>query len=97
MNDKLKERRNSPAFALTFAFVPAAILLTLMTFWRNPPGRLLEDTCVISAVCCFTSSFMLFRRKTRWAIWVGILFGLLNAMITLFLGCAVLMDATAFH
>ena len=48
--------------------------------------------CVVCGICCFTSSFMLFRRKTALAFFAGILFLLLNGFITFFFGCTALLS-----
>jgi len=48
---------------------------------------LLWTASIVSVGCCFTASFLLFRRKTGWAIAVGVLFLLLNGAISFFLGC----------
>jgi hypothetical protein len=77
MNDEPNEKKKSPALALMLAFAPTAMVLV---------------TCVASGRCCFTSSFMLFRRKTGLAIFGGILFLLLNGFITLFFGCTAMLS-----
>jgi len=81
----------SPALALVLAFVPGAILLTLLgvsaAVGKDLTIPLLWTASNVSVGCCFTASFLLFRRKTGWAIAVGVLFLLLNGAISFFLGC----------
>ena len=81
----------SPVFALILAFAPAAILLTLLgvraALGKNLAIPLLCTASIVSVGCCFIASFLLFRRKTGWAIAVGVLFLLLNGAISFFLGC----------
>jgi len=73
------------------AFAPAAVFLTLLgvsaASGKNLTLPSLWTACIVSVVCCFTSSLLLFRRKTAWAIAVGILFLLVNGGIAFFLGC----------
>jgi hypothetical protein len=81
----------SPVLALVLAFAPAAILLTLLgvsaALGKNLAIPLLWTASIVSVGCCFTASFLLFLRKTGWAIAVGVLFLLLNGAISFFLGC----------
>ncbi len=81
----------SPALALVLAFVPGAILLTLLgvsaAVGKDLTIPLLWTASIVSVGCCFTASFLLFRRKTGWAIAAGVLFLLLNGAISFFLGC----------
>jgi len=81
----------SPVFALVLAFAPVSILLTLLgvsaALGKNLTIPLLWTASIVSVGCCFTASFLLFRRKTGWAIAVGVLFLLLNGAISFFLGC----------
>jgi hypothetical protein len=81
------------------AFLPAALVLVIgMTSGQNgPPGIVLWSTCVVSVACCFASSFMLFRRKAKWASIVGTIFVILNGMISFFLGCAALVNNLDFR
>jgi hypothetical protein len=80
--------RSSPALALFMAFVPAAILLSLMTFAPKASHELLMFGFIMSIIFCFISSFMIFARRTGLAIVVGLCFLVLNGLIVLFLGCA---------
>lgn len=75
------------------AFLPATLALAFgMTSGQNgPPAKVLWSIAAVSVVCCFTSSFMLFRRKTGWAIAGGILFLMLNVAIAFFVGCVAVL------
>jgi len=81
----------SPPLALVLAFVPGAILLTLLgvsaAVGKDLTIPLLWTASIVSVGCCFTASFLLFRRKTGRAIAAGVLFLLLNGAISFFLGC----------
>ncbi len=78
----------SPAFALLLAFVPSALFLTFATL-RLPPSVLsFSAVALVSLGCCVTSSFILFKRKTKTSIVVGIIFLLLNAGMAFFMGCS---------
>ncbi|HXT40972.1 MAG TPA: hypothetical protein VN887_13255 [Candidatus Angelobacter sp.] len=90
--------KKSPAPALMLAFLPATLALAIgMTSGQSgPPRGVLWAVCVVSVASCFTSSFLLFRRKTGWAIAVGILFLLLNAAISFFVGCVALLQGMKF-
>jgi len=83
--------KTSPLPALVVAFAPAAVFLTLLGLsaarGKNLTIPSLWAACIVSVFCCFISSFLLFRRKTGWAIVVGILFLLLNGALSFFLGC----------
>ena len=71
------EKKKSPALALALAFLPSVIFLTMLSTLQHqgqPPAALFVLCCVISVVCCLVSAFLLFRRKTGWAIFGGILF-----------------------
>jgi hypothetical protein len=100
MNNKITEppeKKNSSTskivLALVLAFVPAIILLaTSPDFFRRNPMPLVAGVFLVSVGCCFTSSFLLFRHKSTWAIVVGILFLLLNLLISFCLGCLTLFN-----
>jgi hypothetical protein len=101
MNDQLTapaEKKKSPALALTLAFLPAALALAFgMTSGQDgPPRAVLWEICAVGVACCFTSSFLLFRRKTGWAIALGIVFLLLNAAISFFVGCVAVLQGMNF-
>ncbi len=95
MNEPTKK---SPALALVLGFTPAALSLAILTIsgQNGPPRNLLWPMCGVSAMCCFTSSFMLFRLKTGWAIAGGLLLLLLNGAISLFAGCVALLSGMKF-
>ena len=80
-----------PAPALVLAFAPAVVFLTLLGIsaasGKNLTIPALWMACMASVICCFASSFLLFRRKTGWAIAAGIFFLFLNGAISFFLGC----------
>jgi hypothetical protein len=88
MNEETKKKYRSPALALGIAFLPAAMLLGLFTLERKVQPEHLQAACIISVLCCFVSSFMLFARLTVLAILAGLFFLLLNAAIAFFFGCA---------
>jgi len=101
MNDQPTDKQKSPALALMLAFAPTTMVLAIIglallaeakkfTLPQSPGWVVL--LCVVCGICCFTSSFMLFRRKTGLAIFGGILFLLLNGFITLFLGCCAMLS-----
>jgi hypothetical protein len=94
-NKPANKSSNRAIAGLILAFMPSAIMLTLggVTAFRDGHSNLFLIAAIVSVVCCFTSSFLLFRHKTTWAIVIGVLFVLLNAVISLFLGCAALLTA----
>jgi len=93
-----KPRSKSPALALVLAFLPAALVLVIGTTsgQNGPRAGVLWSISAVSAMCCFVSSFMLVRRKTGWAIVLGILFLLLNMGISFFVGCVALLKGMNF-
>ncbi len=79
------------------AFLPSVMLLSILPFLNgNPPAGILIAGCVISAVCCFAASFMLFRRGTGLAIFGGIIFLLLNAFVSFLFGCGAILTGMKF-
>jgi hypothetical protein len=94
---QLKEQNKkgkSSVLALPLAFVPSLLLVGTASFLnhKNPPAILFAAMCLVSIVCCFVSSFMLFRRNKVLATIFGILFMLLNGLISFFFGCATLLS-----
>jgi hypothetical protein len=87
-------KKKSSMLAVFLALVPSIILLALLTFFNrsSPPAAFIFVLCGICAVCCFSSSIMLFRQNTAMAILFGILFLLLNGLISLFFGCVALFS-----
>src|SRR6266404_6449277 len=85
--------KKSPALALALGFAPAALLLLIGTIsgQNGPKASVLWPMFFVSAGCCFSSSFMLFRRRTGWAIACGVLLLFLNAAISFFVGCLALI------
>jgi len=88
-----KEKKKTSALALALAFVPSVLLVGTASFFNhgNPPAIFLAAMCLISIVCCFVSSFMLFQRSKVLATIFGILFMLLNGLISFFFGCATIL------
>ncbi|HEY3900376.1 MAG TPA: hypothetical protein VGM54_17335 [Chthoniobacter sp.] len=84
---------------LILAFLPSAFFLILVAMEKA--GIKVAIYCLIAAVlglaCCIASSVMLFRRNTPLAIVFGVLFALLNLVISGFLGCASLLADNKFH
>lgn len=80
---------------LFLAFMPSAFALGIIN--KEPTEKSVVALCVVSFICCFASSFMLFRRGTAWSIAFGVMFLMLNAFITvvslLFLGCTAMMKS----
>ena len=78
---------------LILAFLPSVFFLVLLAM-QNAHIKI-ATYCVIAAilglVCCTASSVMLFRRNTPVAIVFGVVFLLLNLVISGFLGCASLL------
>src|SRR5205809_6999967 len=86
----------SPAIPLVLAFLPSVLFLTLLTVsaafkWNNPPASLLIAGCIIGIIGCLTSSYMLFRRGTALAIFGGIVFLLLNGVVSFLFGCGAIL------
>ena len=72
--------------ALGLAFLPSALFLVIpkISGPAGPSATVLWLICVVSPVCCFTASSMLFPRNNGL---VGLWFLLLNAAISFYLGC----------
>jgi hypothetical protein len=87
-NGQTQQGRILSIIALFLAFTPAALLLGLFSFKPNVGPAGLKNACILSAICCFVSSFMLFSRRTSLAILAGVGFFILNGLIAFFLGCA---------
>ena len=92
------EKKKTSALALPLALVPSVLILILFTFFGsgNPPMILFFAMCGASIVCCFASAFMFFRHRTFVAIFCGILFLILNGVISFFLGCAAIVSGLKF-
>jgi hypothetical protein len=78
--------------ALLLGFAPAAMVLALLRLKPNLPPRLFWVPCALSVACCFSSSFLLFARRTVLAILAGVLFLILNALIACFFGCSAYLN-----
>ncbi len=68
------------------------MLIATIAWSRNVRAGILAVVCVISIACCFASSFMLFARKTGLAVFVGVVFMILNGLIAFFFGCAAVLQ-----
>jgi ABC-type phosphate transport system permease subunit len=84
--------KGSPLIALLLGFAPAAILIAVFSgvglkLPSAEQNMFLWSACIVSIVCCFVSSAMLFRRGTGGAIAGAFLLMLLNAFIAFFFGC----------
>lgn len=90
-------RKPSPTLALILAFTPSVLLLAIAAVGRYlaSPTAILMIGCLVSIVCCFVSAVMLFRRRGL-AILFGILFLLLNGVISFFFGCAAVFSDIKF-
>jgi len=84
---------------LMLAFTPSVIALLL--FSLNLPEKTLAAVCVpavlLSLGCCAVSSVMLFKRNTTATLVFGVLLAMLNVVISLGLGCAVLAGQINLH
>jgi hypothetical protein len=76
------------------AFVPAMIFLSLKDkpFLGTHQGGMFGLACGVSILCCLVSSFALFRYKAEWVIVVGLMFFLLNVVISFALGCGAILS-----
>ena len=84
--------KSSPLIALLLGFTPAAILIAVINgvgqkVSNVEQNNLLWTACIVSIICCFVSSGMLFQRKTGGAIAGALLLMFLNAFIAFFFGC----------
>jgi lipopolysaccharide export LptBFGC system permease protein LptF len=98
------EPKKFSALALVLAFVPSLLLVGTFSFSSfffsshhgNPPAIVLAAMCLISVACCFVSSFLLFQHNKVLATIFGILFTLLNGLISFFFGCTTLLTVSRF-
>lgn len=90
--------KRSLAPALVLAFLPAALVLVvgMIGGQSGPPRAVIWSVCAVCLVCCLISSFLLFRRRTGWAIVGGIVFLLLNGFISFFVGCVAVVKGMNF-
>jgi hypothetical protein len=84
--------KSSPLIALLLGFTPAAILIAVVNgVGQKVPNaeqnKFLWVACIVSIICCFVSSAMLFERRTGGAIAGAFLLMFLNAFIAFFFGC----------
>jgi hypothetical protein len=88
---------NSPAIALSLAFLPSVLLLLTLPFLNGKlDAGYLISCCALSAICCFTASCMLFRRGTGLAIFGGIIFLMLNGFVSFLFGCGAILTGMKF-
>lgn len=87
------EPKSSPVLALCLGLLPSAMLMLLIAGSRGKsPTGLLVGICIASVICCFVSSFLLFKRRTGAAIAGGVLLMVLNGFIAFFCGCAAMLS-----
>jgi multisubunit Na+/H+ antiporter MnhG subunit len=95
MSEQSKETSYVP-LGLMLGLLPTVIALVLAksasASTKDPSPGFYVVFLAISVACCFLSSSLLFRRKTVLAILAGVLFLILNSVVSLFLGCAVLLS-----
>jgi len=96
--------QNSPTLAIILGFFPSALGLFLIAMANafphigNDAARaILFTACLLSIVCCFAASILLFKRRTGLAIFGGVMLMLLNAFIALFTGCLALFTGASFR
>ena len=91
-------KKKSSVLALPLAFVPSVLLVGTASFFNhgNPPALLFASMCLISIACCFASSFLLFRRNKVMATIFGVVFLLLNSLISFFFGCVTILTNAKF-
>jgi hypothetical protein len=87
----------SVMLALLLAFLPAALVLVMSGFvkGKDVPSVILLGECVFCLACCAISSFLLYRRKTIWAISAAVLLMAWNRAISFFFGCTAML--AGFH
>jgi hypothetical protein len=93
-----ESKKKSSMFAIPLAFVPSLLLVGTFSFFNhgNPPAMLFAIMCLISIACCFASSFLLFQRNKVLATIFGVIFLLLNGLISFFFGCATILTNAKF-
>jgi hypothetical protein len=89
-----KKMNNYFMVGLCLAFVPMLLVLCLsqVSMFNKSNAGVFWFGCVASSVCCFTSSFLLFRQKTGWVIGVGLVLVLLNILISFSFGCGAVVS-----
>jgi hypothetical protein len=92
MNEESKQS-TSGCLGLILGFAPTVIVLLCGSGFRGQqmPPWLLAFVLTASVICCFVSSSLLFRRKTLLTIMGGVLFLVVNAFISAFLGCLMMV------
>jgi hypothetical protein len=85
-----KSNKFPVVLALLLGFAPAAALLWVVR--GKPSSQLCIVLAMAALICCFSSSFLLFRRKTTLAIISGIFLVLLNLAVSFLFGCAALLS-----
>ncbi len=95
--DGLPVKSKSPGLALGLAFLPSVMVLVVIPLLKGkPPAELFVFCCGVSVTCCFGASFLLFRRGTALAIFGGIVFLLLNAVVSFLFGCGAVLTGAHF-
>lgn len=99
---ELAQKKPFVAQALLLAFIPSGFLLVAFAVfasesnaqfvepWLPWAAALLAVVCV---GCCFISSSILFRHNTGLIVSIGILFLLLNSLISFFFGCVAFLSS----
>lgn len=93
--ESMKPQNNSLVAALLLGFAPSATLLLLALLKQNSVKELFVILTIGSLLCCFVSSYLLFKRRTGMAIVGGICLILLNLVVSFFCGCAAMVNG--FH
>lgn len=89
--------------ALVIGFLPAALILATIAVAsstnldKDASNALLWLCSIVSVVCCFTASILLFKRHTGGAVAGGILLLLLNGFIAFFFGCCASINLSGLH
>lgn len=89
--------------ALIIGFLPAALVMatiavaSAMNLGREASNALLWLCSIVSGICCFAASILLFKRHTGRAMAGGILLLLLNAFIAFFFGCCAAISNSGFR
>ena len=98
------EKKPSVPFALLLAFIPSPCVLAAFGVFASESNAEFVNPwlpwaaiflAVVCVCCCFISSFILFRRKTVLTILIGVLFLLINGMISLFFGCVAVLSTSS--
>jgi hypothetical protein len=94
------KRKQSATWGLIVGFTPFVTIqiVAMCGVLVEGPNWIFGVLCFLSAGCCFTSSFLMFKQKQTWATVIGILFLVVNALIALAIGFAPLIRGfSALH